>query len=596
MAELTFADYRDRLSMEDVLQDAGYEYYRKDGIRHRSYVRYDSAGSRVRGDKYIVSPNRKTCFLAGVMKSYSVTSFIMAFPEKFKEYRPGMSSVRLVNEVCSRLLNVPASERKSRETADRHEEVERVPFKMEDYDVLRYDENDKANTKLFYPYFVSRGINFWTQQAFKDNFMLTMKKDASELAEAKKGESAGLNVSADFSDSAMGGRASEEDLPEGKEQAGGVMFSEARMRMRNQVLMDLDEDERITVPTSAAVMKFSHPAGSKANPRWANLSFPMRIPGKDEIVGLEERGRTFSKVNKKPYKGMALGSNASEGLWIANLSGRPLSQVKRVYWFESAYDAMAAYQIRKAASHFDSAYVSTGGTPSKKQIEGMLAAAPWANHYLGFDRDEAGQRFVENFKLIAKEKGLPEERVSVFACQEPFKDWNEQLLDEIAKKKEEKEKGAGVAVEGKDKGQQKAAQASEPSALQKQFRQLKEKRPEVLLLFRTGDFYTAYNEDAQRSAEILGIKVVKPTSETEKGLTAKATFPHYALDTYLPKLVRADVRVAICDPLEASKQTLAQRGNQLQKGEEQGQEEEKTQAESEEKQEEKAGRRWRMWR
>lgn len=100
--------------------------------------------------------------------------------------------------------------------------------------------------------------------------------------------------------------------------------------------------------------------------------------------------------------------------------------------------------------------------------------------------------------------------------------------------------------------------------MMKQFYDLKAKHPDALLLFRCGDFYETYNEDAVVAAEILGITLTKRSSvagSTASG-TAMAGFPHHALDTYLPKLVRAGKRVAICDQLEDPKLTkkLVKRG------------------------------------
>lgn len=85
----------------------------------------------------------------------------------------------------------------------------------------------------------------------------------------------------------------------------------------------------------------------------------------------------------------------------------------------------------------------------------------------------------------------------------------------------------------------------------KQFNELKAKHPEAILLFRIGDFYEAYDEDATKIGEILGITVTRKFNSKDKGSdghTLKlAGFPHHALDTYLPKLIRAGVRVAICE-------------------------------------------------
>ena len=82
-----------------------------------------------------------------------------------------------------------------------------------------------------------------------------------------------------------------------------------------------------------------------------------------------------------------------------------------------------------------------------------------------------------------------------------------------------------------------------------QFHELKEKHPEVLLLFRRGDFYECYEGDASIASLILGITLTK-----RKDGGNMTGFPHHALDTYLPKLIRAGKRVAICDQIDAPKQ------------------------------------------
>lgn len=98
------------------------------------------------------------------------------------------------------------------------------------------------------------------------------------------------------------------------------------------------------------------------------------------------------------------------------------------------------------------------------------------------------------------------------------------------------------------------AKTSKETPLMKQYNQIKAKYPDALLLFRVGDFYETFGEDAVRAAKILGIILTKrgagSTSETEL-----AGFPHHSLNTYLPKLVRAGCRVAICDQLEDPKMT-----------------------------------------
>ncbi|MBT6880831.1 MAG: DNA mismatch repair protein MutS [Flavobacterium sp.] len=97
--------------------------------------------------------------------------------------------------------------------------------------------------------------------------------------------------------------------------------------------------------------------------------------------------------------------------------------------------------------------------------------------------------------------------------------------------------------------------------LMKQYNAIKEKYPDAMLLFRVGDFYETFGEDAKKAAGVLGIILTKrgAGSETE---TALAGFPHHSLNTYLPKLVKAGMRVAICDQLENPKmtKTIVKRG------------------------------------
>ncbi len=104
----------------------------------------------------------------------------------------------------------------------------------------------------------------------------------------------------------------------------------------------------------------------------------------------------------------------------------------------------------------------------------------------------------------------------------------------------------------------------ELTPMMKQFYDLKAKHPDALMLFRCGDFYETYCEDAVAASEILGITLTKRSGGAGKkeDATQMAGFPHHALDTYLPKLIRAGRRVAICDQLEDPKLTkkLVKRG------------------------------------
>lgn len=100
----------------------------------------------------------------------------------------------------------------------------------------------------------------------------------------------------------------------------------------------------------------------------------------------------------------------------------------------------------------------------------------------------------------------------------------------------------------------KQKEETKETPLMKQYNQIKAKYPGALLLFRVGDFYETFGEDAVKTAQILGIVLTKRANGSASHIEL-AGFPHHALDTYLPKLVRAGQRVAICDQLEDPKMT-----------------------------------------
>lgn len=321
MADLTYDDFKDRISIQDVLIDAGYTLNRRDGLRYPSYVRLDNEGKRIRGDKFIVTANGKCCFQPPTQKNYNIIGFIKEHPEMFREYTYGMDKDHLVNLVCNRLLNNPVE---VRETKIINPARDIPPFNIKDYTIQRFEGENQESQKAFYPYFKPRGISLGTQYAFRKDFLLAEHT-------TQKGET------------------------------------------------------------------------------YRNLSFPMTIPGKEGIVGFEERGK--QKADGTSYKGMALGSNASEGVWIASPNQTPLKEAKHVIVFESAYDAMAFYQLltgkiselsaEEKREIKDAVFVSTGGNPSVGQMKGIIRNAPSASFHLAFDNDQAGKQFVKNFQDVA---------------------------------------------------------------------------------------------------------------------------------------------------------------------------------------------------
>ena len=158
----------------------------------------------------------------------------------------------------------------------------------------------------------------------------------------------------------------------------------------------------IDIPTQKAFAQnfvlASHKTADNRSRYYRNLSFPLHIPGKETVVGFEERGKPRLD-GSSGYKGKALGSNSSEGLWIASPNGTALKDAKHVLWFESAYDAMAYYQLHAPHDpHLgDAVFLSTGGNPTVMQFRGVIREAQDACHHLCFDNDVAGKQFVVNF-------------------------------------------------------------------------------------------------------------------------------------------------------------------------------------------------------
>ena len=130
-------------------------------------------------------------------------------------------------------------------------------------------------------------------------------------------------------------------------------------------------------------------------------------------------------------------------------------------------------------------------------------------------------------------------------------------------KKEDKQKEE--AKEETTKAETKAVAAASLSPMLKQFYDLKAKHPDAILLFRCGDFYETYCNDAEKASKILGITLTRSnrTKDIEGKPLSMAGFPYHALDTYLPKLIRAGERVAICDQLEAPKKNQESAENQV---------------------------------
>ena len=169
--EFTQDDFLQRIDIRDVLLDAGYRQNRRFGLRLSSFIRTDSEGKRIRGDKFVITQHGKCCCQPPRQKEYNVVSFIKEHPALFAEYREGIDPNRLVNLVCSRLLNIPVEDKQDLR-----------PFDIADYDLCPFSPQDRETQKTFYPYFKNRGIDLCTQSAFHRHFCLATKHGADGAA------------------------------------------------------------------------------------------------------------------------------------------------------------------------------------------------------------------------------------------------------------------------------------------------------------------------------------------------------------------------------------------------------------------------------
>ena len=138
-------------------------------------------------------------------------------------------------------------------------------------------------------------------------------------------------------------------------------------------------------------------------------------------------------------------------------------------------------------------------------------------------------------------------------------DEQKEMAQPADKPSDQKEQASEQREEKKEEKEEAKAAKGAISPLVQQYLDLKKKHPNAILLFRCGDFYETYKDDAVKASKILGITLTKSNGrkDDEGKPLAMAGFPYHALDTYLPKLIRAGERVAICDQLEVPKQTTS---------------------------------------
>ena len=199
----------------------------------------------------------------------------------------------------------------------------------------------------------------------------------------------------------------------------------------------------------------------------------------------------------------------------------------------------------------------------------VVSPGQWQRMWIAEDKNEYKKHLAATLFADILQKGLVQEQTAsekqveetevkqeTQVSTDKHEEENKQASSEEKKKiREEKEatvqRDNNATGEKKEETKDKQKEETKNSPIMKQWKELKAKHPDALLLVRVGDFYEMYEQDAKRGAEVLGITLTKRNTKAGPYM---AGFPHHALDTYLPKLIRAGERVAICDQLEAPKQ------------------------------------------
>lgn len=244
---------------------------------------------------------------------------------------------------------------------------------------------------------------------------------------------------------------------------------------------------------------------------------------------------------------------------------------------EASQEALDLISKVNAFKTKDSKILLVATIGDEKQKPRYVSQEQWQRLWLADDKQDFKQHLAAALysdvlagKLeAAKQAVAPEvDGTKLHEEQEHKDNQKEEVRQETEKKNQEekrrnspeqkeKERREEKAKEEATKEETKVVAAIALSPMMKQFMDLKSKHPDAVLLFRVGDFYETYQDDARKASNILGITLTR-NSKT-KGPDGKpvemAGFPHHALDTYLPKLIRAGERVAICDQLEAPRAT-----------------------------------------
>lgn len=285
------------------------------------------------------------------------------------------------------------------------------------------------------------------------------------------------------------------------------------------IVMVKDDDAKWTLTAKAeGEPRFA------VHPTYEDVSLFFDVIKNDRDTEHVEAFRT--QIAQKYYKELAKDPAKAVDLFKSNVPQETLDLITKVNAFKSKDEKLFL--------------VATIGEERMKPK--VISADNWQRMWLADD--------MRDYKVHLAAKLYAEE---LHEKQEEQKNMN-------SPEQKEKERQKEQVKEETTKQEAKAVAAVALSPMVKQFLDLKKKHPDALLLFRCGDFYETYMKDAQTASKVLGITLTKSSKaqDPEGKPLEMAGFPYHALDNYLPKLIRAGHRVAICDQLEAPRRSAQQ--------------------------------------
>lgn len=275
-----------------------------------------------------------------------------------------------------------------------------------------------------------------------------------------------------------------------------------------------------------------------------NLFFTTVKQGNEEVSEMmrqEMAQKYYLATNEKPEQRI--------DIFKSDATPEELNQIERVNIFKT-----------KATENQPSVILCLPTINSEKLKPREVTPSQWQRLWLADDMQDYKKHLAASLFADVLRKGRADavavgtdkseqEAQTENVNQKPVQ--QEEKNQESSKDEDKKDE----AKEETKKTETRAMAAASLSPMLKQFYDLKAKHPDAILLFRCGDFYETYCNDAEKASKILGITLTRSsrTKDIEGKPLSMAGFPYHALDTYLPKLIRAGERVAICDQLEAPK-------------------------------------------